>query len=156
MTTEIVEFLNARLDEDEFALRMRSYRAYAGAVTCSCGDQGWIAGMHWSGDGDEMTISVRHEPGGTTHVIERAAATSLLESLPLTAESKRSVAEVKAKRGILSLHQSVPDEFHGHPACGTCHWDELRGSTSSWPCRTVLALTAVYADHPDYEPQWRL
>jgi hypothetical protein len=83
---------------------------------------------------------------------ERAART---ENLP-----PRALSEVKAKRAILPEHQitdrviSPGYQRRGDPfGCENCHdWDgatEGRGY-----CGTLLALAAVYADHPDYRQEW--
>jgi hypothetical protein len=65
---------------------------------------------------------------------------------------ERAAAEVAAKRAILDLHKPVLDA-----ADGTWWCDMLETSTHSiWPCSTIRALAAVYADHPDYREEWAL
>lgn len=55
----------------------------------------------------------------------------------------RWLAECEAKRRIVGLH--TENCVH---ECTTCL---LEGD---WPCQTLRALAAVYADHPDYQREW--
>jgi hypothetical protein len=59
----------------------------------------------------------------------------------------RVLREVKAKRAILADHEPVRHE--GRMMCATC-----LGGYTFWPCPTLLALAAVWRDHPDYDPAW--
>lgn len=70
----------------------------------------------------------------------------------------RLLAECEAKRQIVRLH-----EPYGTPqrmvygtiiACSTC--GSVDDAPHEWPCETLKALAAVYADHPDYREEWRL
>jgi hypothetical protein len=69
------------------------------------------------------------------------------------------LADVDAKRRIIEMHADVeftadwlkePRTFHSCAMCGTA--DEY---PVDWPCKTLLALTLPYADHPDFDPAWR-
>lgn len=73
----------------------------------------------------------------------------------------RVLAECAAKRAIIEAH---PDGnaaykdaagaylpmFRGY--CATCSDHEVE----PWPCPTLRAIAAVYADHPDYRQEWAL
>ena len=76
---------------------------------------------------------------------------------------KRLRAECEAKRAIVDLHSSTdqtrwygdddPPEDGlgiGCTTCGTADEYAVR-----WPCTTLCALAAPYADHPDYLPEWK-
>ena len=72
----------------------------------------------------------------------------------------RMQAECMAKRRIVELHKPVEPEpchcgeEHGPkmtPACITCGTAQDLGL-----CDTIRALLAIYADHPDYDPEWRV
>jgi hypothetical protein len=63
----------------------------------------------------------------------------------------RVLAEVQAKRAILDLHR--PEEFHDTPGGFFCRHDQ--GTAGIWPCQTVRLLCLPYADHPDYQQEWR-
>ena len=52
----------------------------------------------------------------------------------------RALAECAAKRAIVALHP----EMFGH--CRGC-------ADETFPCRTLLALTIPYANHPDYQAE---
>jgi hypothetical protein len=64
----------------------------------------------------------------------------------------RARAECRAKRAILALHRGAADVwgFHGCLTCGN-----VADTTAGYPCPTVRALAAVYADHPGYRAEWR-
>lgn len=55
---------------------------------------------------------------------------------------ERMLREVEAKRRILDLHQRG-----AFPDCRECGND--------YPCVTVRLLALMYADHPDYDEEWR-
>lgn len=114
----IVEFLNARLNED--------------VVIAFMGEE-WSA-EDWeaaAGSGIVATHIARHDPA-------------------------RALREVTAKRQILAAH---PDD---EGQCERCLdsdgiWHENGRTiayTAMYPCDTVRALAAVYADHPDYRTDW--
>jgi hypothetical protein len=63
----------------------------------------------------------------------------------------RVLAEVEAKRHIIDWHrQPTQDEFED----GTYRTMGCR-CYGGWPCPTLRALAAPYADHPDYRDTWR-
>jgi hypothetical protein len=76
-------------------------------------------------------------------------------------EPTRVLAEVKAKRLILDEHRPTSDEEL--IVCTTCadqDWVYVRRKQTGdpqfggWPCSTIRALTLMYTDHPDYNPEW--
>jgi len=65
----------------------------------------------------------------------------------------RVMAECEAKRWIMKIHTEGLDDFDGSELYSTgC--DGCRSAL--WPCPTILALILPYADHPDYQPEWKL
>lgn len=72
----------------------------------------------------------------------------------------RVLAECAAKRAIVELHAAFPRIAGWDEAptvhCATCSeccttdWD-----TNTYPCPTIRHLATIYADHPDYSPEWR-
>lgn len=67
-------------------------------------------------------------------------------------EPERRLAEVKAKRAILELHEgghecSVRD---GRGDIDNCHWVLDDGED----CTTVLLLAQAYADREGWQPEW--
>ncbi|GEB16678.1 hypothetical protein NSI01_49930 [Pimelobacter simplex] len=61
------------------------------------------------------------------------------------ASPDRVLAECKAKRRIVELHEPGPGAWCSE----TCD------SESPIGCDTLLALASVYADCPDFNPAWR-
>jgi hypothetical protein len=128
MSTDLAAFISARLDEDEAA-------AGAGARR---------VGMPWRAEPQLGT------PGGL--VIDdlglvgstggRYAAEHIARHDPA-----RVLREVAAKRKILDHHKPVRHE--GRTMCHSC-----LGAEISWPCQTLQHLAVIWADHPDYDPDW--
>ena len=73
--------------------------------------------------------------------------------------SDRWLAELEAKRRIVDLHALVPTpppstwRYVDIDACAMCGTSDEY--PEAWPCETLRALAAVYADHPDYQPEWK-
>ena len=73
------------------------------------------------------------------------------------------LADIEAKRQIIDVHQNEDD------TCRVCCreaymeeiWDgvhehvEWRRNNEPWPCDTLRLLALPYADHPDYQEEWR-
>lgn len=67
----------------------------------------------------------------------------------------RVLAECKAKRQIVEQHLWLYNDLNAGPTCFTCwHRNGLEGP-GVWPCPTLRALAAVYADHDGYQEEWR-
>ena len=70
----------------------------------------------------------------------------------------RVLAECKAKRAIIELHAPVRDEgwlsgeANDHLWCGSC--GSIDDSPEPYPCDTLKALAAVYAEHSEYRQEW--
>lgn len=54
----------------------------------------------------------------------------------------RVLAECEAKRRIVGLHPEILT------ICQGC-------AAETFPCRTLLTLALPYADHPDFQDEWR-
>jgi hypothetical protein len=112
-----VDFLRARLDEDDAVIRRNR-------------------GQHGVSDGGSF-------PDYRTYdTPDAAAADDYLRHF----RPPRLLAQVEAARLILNLHRP-DDPVAGDPICTVCLYTP--------PCETLRALTAVYAAHPDYRPEWR-
>ena len=62
----------------------------------------------------------------------------------------RILAECGAKRRILALHAS------GQPWCECGVWDTTEHGEPGYEiCPTLRLLALPYADHPDYDQEWR-
>jgi len=70
----------------------------------------------------------------------------------------RVLAECAAKRWVLSEHCSDKrwPLDRSRVGCRTC---QLRGDIpldDEWPCLTLRILALPYADHPQFQPGWRV
>lgn len=141
--TDIVEFLEARLSEDEAsALATTEYQPIDewDAVGVEDGDNPEIARSCWT----VVEIAMPRR----TNQSARSLMTHIARHDPA-----RALREVAAKRELLDLHfDGNPGDYEPH-YCETCH-DYSSHSPEAWPCESVRALASVYADHPDYQPVW--
>lgn len=79
-------------------------------------------------------------------------------------------ADLEAKRCIIERHRPVTElwndgeKMHEVTLCGTCaygqsceHCFDLATDTEAlWPCHELRLLASPFADHPDYDENWRL
>lgn len=140
---DLIVFLNARLDEDEAAAKAAAS----------------VAGPDWQFGRDFPTSYLRSSAGSiladTLHSGDGEIGPHLARHDPA-----RVLREVEAKRAILELHQGDASEYGGsgyragEMACRMCGADDGWWGVA-WPCPTILALAAVYSDHPDYRQEWK-
>jgi hypothetical protein len=128
--TDLVEFLRARLDEDE--------RIARAAIADDCGQDGGFEDAAWLTDGTR-----RPQFGG--------AAGEMIRTFAVPA---RVLREVGAKRQMID---EITDLGHcpgctGDPTMvGTAHECPTDGARM----RMLPLLALPYADHPDYREEWR-
>lgn len=137
---DLIEFLRARLDEDE--------RIARDAARESRNDQ-WSSSPY----GDSVYADDTGRPilCGPYDYLADELKTYITRWHP-----KRMRDEVEAKREILDLHmpqRPVYDEDAARLICRTC------GVADGWhdtpaPCDTLKLLAQPYAVHPDYDPEW--
>jgi hypothetical protein len=65
----------------------------------------------------------------------------------------RVLAECEAKRRIMQIH-ACRSMSVARPICDTC-WNDTWMGYADYPCGTLHALAAVYANHPDYRDEWK-
>lgn len=137
----IIEFLTARLDEDE----ERARRATQGV---------WkIWGMAVMADQDgtssaDTAVDVAHTVMADEHGKPRTFDAQHIARH----DPARVLAEVEAKRRIVSLHHEPVSWQPGRdPSCSSIDYAE-----DSTDCETLRALALPYADHPDYREEWRV
>ncbi len=128
--SDLVEFLNARLYEDERAAR----------EACRYDDEDaaeWDIEYQWARHARHKTA------GGGRHWYAHGAPTPA-----------RVLREVEAKRRIIGLHS--PGSHVGDIMCLTCAEDDgYGGLRGDWPCDTAKLLALPHADHPDYREEWK-
>lgn len=137
----LVEFLRARLDEDEQMAR-------------AAGEEGSRWTDHYGSvhaeDTDDPGVPVVYNEGRPTD--EQAAHIA-------RHDPARVLAEVEAKRRIIELHtaRGVPG---GPPflwACNVCDRSPVDWEwTTLWPCPTLRLLALPWAGHDDYREEWRV
>ncbi|MEV2277722.1 DUF6221 family protein [Nocardiopsis sp. NPDC049922] len=145
----IVDFLNARINEDEQAARAATPAPWS---------------VHLQGDAAVVSpgVAMDREEGG----VSAQDATHMVRHDPA-----RVLREIEAKRGLIASalaekHVVVEDSWYTCPAAteendgGECGNDDM----ADGPCecgrdarvdRLFRQLAAVYTDHPDYQEEWR-
>lgn len=103
----------------------------------------------WGHDADGVSVS----SGDMAHIARHDPASVL--------------ADVEAKRRILDLHHPYDHRGeHGDATfCSECQWDHVNDEPridnqpvegfGTHPCLTLLALALPYVDHADYDERWR-
>lgn len=124
----LVEFLRARLDEDERLAR--DVESSVGAERAS--------DPYSDGSGTADRDAFPSYPWG--------AEEGELEFMAGPGHPSRVLAEVAMKRRILAEHR---DDRTSCSTCGTAGEYDV-----PWPCTTVELLALPYADHPDYRQEW--
>jgi hypothetical protein len=70
----------------------------------------------------------------------------------ISIDQTRVLAECAAKRAIVTLHRTVPvAPGRSDTTCSGCG-----DAFNERPCPTLAHLATVYADHPDYLPEWAI
>lgn len=132
--TGIAEFLTARLDEDEATAQ------HSGPARVA-----WLAFLDDAGHMRYTTVAASNDDDdpwvADGHELVAPAAVRVVY------DPARVLAEVAAKRALLKRLDEDAD---------ACTDDaEWRGaSLAEW--QVIAHLAAVYADHPDYDPSWRV
>jgi len=175
MTLSIVDFLNARLADDEAAARSAS-EARAGAVppegnvllrvrnalpgTASIEDVTylvWCSALDAKEMMKEPDATEEHYLNKQRHVLEEARTRVAL------VDPARVLREVAAKRRIMERHKpddriTVKGPYRGRYSCQGCNYeygtiDEITQDIAE--CPELRDLAAIYTDHPDWREEWR-
>jgi hypothetical protein len=147
----LVEFLRARLDDDqEAASRVHQpYRLYA--CDDGCLEEPMRADdLYGPRDGEYETWADGEDLLPNHH-----------NSWALVYDPARVLADVAAKRAILDEHaprelMAMGDDLYSYPGmyCGCCSPRDPQ-QRQRHPCRTLRLLATAYADHPDFDPAWQ-
>lgn len=127
-----VEFLTARLDEDE---------AVARAAISGQGDEGWITHDPDASSSDERVV---HPHVGIVH--EHVQRVHIVRWDPW-----RVLADVEAKKQIAKIHVRRPAVVGATEPKGY----RCRCCQTAYPCTTVRWLIQPFAAHSDYDESWR-
>ena len=127
----IVEFLEARIAEDEEAAR-REVDLMAGAIR-----------------GVRVEISYEWSRHISDPNAERRMMDPVVASAPGAPSPVRVLREVAAKRGILEAHAGRSPRSSRLDSCRICE-DPYTYGPEAWPCDTVRYLASIYKDHPDF------
>lgn len=140
--TDILDFLHARLDEDERVAREAS--------------EGHGPRWRQYNDGEP------DEPGRVEN--ERGQPVVYDEGNPSEEQARhiarhdpaRILRDVVAKRLIVAEHDYCPPErYVSHAYCG---YDQTEDGMvfGTWPCDRLRLLAWLYSDHSDYDEAWTL
>ncbi|MCX4540485.1 DUF6221 family protein [Streptomyces sp. NBC_01565] len=126
---DLVQFLRARLDEDEQTAR---------AATPG----------PWAVDGGSVYVG---RP--INEVVDYSESAAHIARH----DPARVLAEVDAKRQMLDIHAAMDSKGERITGCTTCSWrDYMDDLWVSWPCPTLRLMLIPYADHSDYRAEWAI
>lgn len=141
--SDLVEFLAARLDEDE-----------ARALAASPGP--WMP----NDEHDEVLavdgITVA-EGFALSGAQQRATVDHIVHQDPA-----RVLREVEAKRRAIAEHRQIPSDREGIPdgwprtGCGVCDTSSDGWTDAGGYCNTLKFLAMPHSGHPDYQEAWRV
>lgn len=168
MTADLVQFLRARLDEDEAEARAAAEKAGSGDWRYQPDDNyvSWIEHDERASPTNRETWwpLVTEAASYVGDTIDREVADHIARHDPA-----RVLREVEAKQRLLDLHAIVHRNIGWRdddgevetgeiPVCGSCvpkHTHYLsREIVPEGPCQTLHLLALPYADHPDYQQEW--
>lgn len=168
--SDLIEFLTARLDEDE---------QIAKEASRADGDSYTPTGEHWQWEDDEtdevlvldpvldeyvgdgMGVGLRSAEmypscvGPLPHlVISGAEEVRTMVGLHVARhDPARVLREVAAKRAIVKIHRPyVQDELDPNTkvTCAGCDTEH----PEDWPCAHLKLIASIYSDHPNYRTEW--
>jgi len=148
--SEIVEFLRARLDEDEQVARAALGRA---AFFGNTGE--WIADQVRDPNGPIPLIFALSGAGARTQVADLSHAHDPDERGTHIArhDPARVLREVEAKRRIIERYEADRADFQRHD--GYQRNAAMSAARMEISEQALRALAAAYSDHSEYQPHWK-
>lgn len=131
--SDLVDFLKARLDEDEQTAQNAASEQTNWTCELDDGTDPFTAG---TGYVDGIGLHGMHSDG----YVEASAAVHIARHDPA-----RVLAEVDAKRRVLDEHERVKD----------AEFPNFDGGYAAALGDVLRLLALPYASHPDYRPEWR-
>lgn len=140
----IVEFLEARLDEDEETARDAAGWGSSGSVR----DEGL-----WRRDGVNSVVdsSRRMVVFGDGSAPDDSKATHIAHFDPA-----RTLRDVVAKRAILAQEEAARSQFEHVKSSTTYPAIEVLIGQVAALATVIRHLASAYSDHPDYQQEWAL
>lgn len=150
---DIADFIRARLDEDE-------------AVAKAATPGPWEPERPWLSDVVTSKLLGRIADFSSARVLNRDEGGYRPQSIPDARhvahwDPARVLAETAAKRGILDAIDAAEKEWAEAQAAarpGPASFDLARARSLERELAEIVLrqLAAPYADHPDYDPAWRI
>lgn len=147
MSDSIVEFLRARLNEDEHRARNATRGAWDTDHVRTRGEMAVLS--EW---GSVVAAYAGSDNGCPAHPepMDRGDAEHIARWNPA-----RVMAEVEARRGLLARHDRIGTRWVGHPRADR-EERYCMGCDEVWPCETVRLLALPYSQHLNYREEWAL
>ena len=141
----LVQFLRACLDEDEQAARAAA-EPEQWAKTNRTPQPNWSV-QYWT-DPDRAAVVAEGSSACPVVVTTQGmdeADTEVRADHIARHDPARVLREVEAKRQIIAEHDVYARKLADRMDC----------QSLDFPCKTLRLLALPYADHPDYQPEWR-
>jgi hypothetical protein len=139
----LVEFIQARYTEIETTALAASPGPWHDDGGCVSSEAGQITdyGAYTRADGEPEEWEDQQRRADSAHIALHDPAYVL--------------ADIAANRAILKLHKRFQVETE-RPGCDLCSYRDLDEQLiGDWPCQTLHLLALPFADHPDYDEEWR-
>lgn len=154
----ITVFVLARLDDEQVLAEAASaetgYEETWRVIEPRHGNPPWVA------DVDDCVVARTHDAAdwnreGYVEDLDNGRACHIAAQDPA-----RTLTRVTAIRALAARH-TRSDPRHGAVRCydcaDMCHSYSGMNCDSpdaAWPCEGIRGIAAIWADHPDYDPQW--
>ena len=155
MSDKFIDFLRARLDDDEWIARAATpghdswHSTRMGSVTSSA-----VYDDQWRLVSAPLYHTYQPSGGAVTNGPAYLRDDVLSEHIARH-DPARALREVEAKRRILEEHTPALT----NSSCRICTTREEGVDRQSrryrFPCPTIRLLALPYSDHPDYRDEWR-
>ena len=146
--SDLVEFLNARLAEDE-----EDARSNRGTYPSAAAWEDGRVALRVNEDSSAVTVRLGRP-------VERPRELIALKrwTLPVAGgwTDTRALREIEAKRRIIEEHPPLTHRSGWDSEeiiCDRCRYDDGL-DTYIYPCRTLVLLAAIYSVHADYREEW--
>jgi hypothetical protein len=148
VSDDLIEFLNARLDEAETVAMAATGTAWAWEATGDK-DNSWAVGHVEDEDGRPLSGEIEHGQG----IVIDGVCESINGHIPdadhiARHDPARALREVAAKRAMLSMFLDAFGNRLNMAIYGAVGGFTMNGD---WVLRQ---MAAVYSDHPDYRKEW--
>lgn len=148
--SDLVEFLRARLDEDESTAEAARRQVAERACPPPQVDEWAARAGHWG------VVPWLYSGRAEADLAQwgRVEIATLANDHVARHDPARVLAEVEAKCALLARHE--PHSMSGCRVCEAPHWgvQVCNHCERAWPCPDVRDLARIWRSHPEFREEW--